>query len=205
MEKKSALFAWDMLLMSLPKGIMAFVIVVTGLCVSLPLVILWVGLPMLGATLAACRWMMGKEQQFVEGWIHNRDPWHRHSEDQLFGRWEGIRSLLTLLGQGKTYLSILYSLLQLPIGIAAFTVGIVLPVTSFAVMLSPLAQKVSMDFFSFDLFESSWSFYPFYLDFSSTQQSWIAGGVGMVLLLLQPMFLRALGRLYAGYIQLISN
>jgi len=205
MKKQSAVKAWAMLLMSLPKGIVAFVIAITGLCVSLPLVILWVGLPLLWATLTACRWMMVKEQQFTLDWYRGNSQSHHRLDDKPPLRWEGSRSLLSLLSKGQTYQGVLYSILQLPIGIAGFTLGIVLPVTAYAVMLSPFAYKVSVDFFNFDLFESSWSFYPFYLEVTSAQRSWIAGGVGLVLVFLQPMILRGLGRLYTAYVQLVSK
>ncbi|WP_054026563.1 sensor domain-containing protein [Bacillus sp. FJAT-28004] len=205
MQKQSAVKAWTMLLMSLPKGIVAFVIAVTGLCVSLPLIILWVGLPLLGATLTACRWMMVKEQQFTLDWYRSDSQSLHRLDDKLSLRWEGWRSLLSLLGKGQTYQGVLYSILQLPIGIVGFTLGIVLPVTAYAVMLSPFAYKVSIDFFNLDLFQSSWSFFPFYLEITSAQRSWIAGGIGLVLVFLQPMILRALGRMYAAYIQMVSK
>ncbi|WP_339207064.1 sensor domain-containing protein [Paenibacillus sp. FSL K6-3182] len=205
MQKQSALKAWAMLLMSLPKGIIAFVIAVTGLSVSLPLIILWVGLPMLWATLAACRWMMVKEQQSTLAWYRGNSQSHHRDDDQLSLSWEGSRSLVRLLGKGQTYQGILYSLLQLPIGITGFTLGIVLPVTAYAVMLSPFAYKVSADFFNFDLFQSTWTFFPFYAEITSAQRSWIAGGIGLVLVFVQPMLLRALGRMYAAYVQMISK
>lgn len=64
--------AWKMLMLSLPKGIIAFVIAVTGLCVSLPLVIIWVGLPLLALTLTWCRTMMISEQKAAEAWSHGK-------------------------------------------------------------------------------------------------------------------------------------
>lgn len=65
---RQSIHAWKMLILSLPKGIIAFVIAVTGLCASLPLIIVWVGLPLLALTLAWCRSMMSSEHKTVEAW-----------------------------------------------------------------------------------------------------------------------------------------
>ncbi|WP_019914819.1 sensor domain-containing protein [Paenibacillus sp. HW567] len=205
MKKQSSVKAWTLLVMSLPKGIAAFVIAVAGVCVSVPLIIVWVGLPLLAATLAACRRMMVQEEQVVEGWIQGDHGQPARTDGPVPQRGDGWRSVFTLLGQGQTYRGIIYSLAQLPIGIAGFTFAIVLPATAFGVLLSPLAYLVSDRLFSFELFsyDNTWRF--LLSDMSSYERSWVAGGIGLVLVLLLPLILRKLGRLYAAWVRTVSS
>lgn len=108
-------------MLSLPKGILAFVIAVTGLCASLPLIIVWVGLPLLALTLAWCRRMMSSEQQLTRTWSNSRDRRGTvqpvAAEYSSAFRWEGLRTLGQQLRDGGSYRGILYSLMQLPAGI----------------------------------------------------------------------------------------
>ncbi|MHA6531831.1 sensor domain-containing protein [Paenibacillus sp. BAC0078] len=205
MKKQSSMKAWTMLVMSLPKGIAAFVIAVAGICVSVPLIILWIGLPLLAATLAVCRRMMVQEEQVVEGWIRGDHGQPERTDDPEPQRRDGWRSLFTLLGQGQTYRGIIYSIAQLPIGIAGFTFAIVLPVTAFGVLLSPLAYWVSDRLFSFELFSYDTTWVYFLSDMSPYERSWVAGGIGLGLVLLLPLILRKLGRLYAAWVHMVSS
>ncbi|WP_379158220.1 sensor domain-containing protein [Paenibacillus sp. sgz5001063] len=205
MKKQSFMDTWSMLVKSLPKGIMAFVIAVTGLCVSLPLIILWVGLPLLAATLAACRRMMVQEELVVDRWIHGDRQQPEPINNSVPMRPEGWRSLFTLLSQGQTYRGLLYSIMQLPVGILGFTLAVVLPATAFGVLLSPVAYLVSDRLFSFDLFPSSSNQFLSLSDLSSFERSWIAAGIGLVLALILPLIFRKLGRLYAAWVHTVSS
>jgi hypothetical protein len=199
MKKQSALRAWTMLLVSLPKGIAAFLTVVAGLSVSLPLSLFLVGLPLLAETLVLGCGMMDAERRSVAAWLSGT----RHGEASLTekpAQWGGWKALLAALGRGKSYRGILYGLLQLPIGIAAFTVAIVLPVTSWAVMLSPLAYQVSSRIFSYELFTDDYVMNSLLADWSPFLRSWLYGGIGLVLVLLMPAVIRGFGRLYAAWI-----
>ncbi|MEO3945277.1 sensor domain-containing protein [Gorillibacterium sp. CAU 1737] len=205
MNKPSILQSWQLLLMSLPKGIITFVIAITGICLSLPLIIVWVGIPILAATLASCSWMMRKESSAVNNWLRGQAPQPDSAEPSVPLQGGGWRSLLSLLKQGQSYRGIVYSIAQLPIGIAGFTLAVVLPATAFAVLLSPLAYWVSDRFFSFDLFAMDSDLAFLFPDLSSYTRSWIAAGIGLILVLLLPLLLRALGRLYASWVQLIAR
>ncbi|OKP79116.1 hypothetical protein A3842_13000 [Paenibacillus sp. P3E] len=205
MKKQSFMKSWSLLMKSLPKGILAFVIAVTGICVSLPLIILWIGLPLLAATLAACRRMMVQEELVVDHWIRGDHQQPEHTGDPAPLRTDGPRSLFTLLSQGKTYRGLIYSVAQLPIGILGFTLAIVLPATAFGILLSPLAYLVSDRLFSFDLFASDSTPLLFLYDLSSFERSWIAAGIGLVLTLLLPLIFRKLGQLYAAWVHTVSS
>lgn len=192
-------------MMSLPKGIVAFVIAVTGICVSLPLIIVWIGIPLLAVTLAACSGMMRREESAVNNWMRGEElkPEYANASTPLHG--SGWRSLFFLLGQGQTYRGLLYSVAQLPIGITGFTLAVVLPATAFGILLSPIAYWVSDRFFSFDLFSFDSTLFFLLPDLSSYERSWIAAGIGLVLVLLLPLILKALGRLYASWVQLVAR
>ena len=201
MKKQNVLQAWLVLLLALPKGILAFVLAVVGISAGLPLILVGVGIPLLAATLTACSWMMKQEAAAVGRWMQGEKPPTGPIDVIPPLQWSGWRSLLSLLGQGQTYRGILFSLAQLPIGIAGFTFAIVLPATAFGVLLSPAAYWVSDRFFSFDLFSTNSFLYYLLPDLTSYERSWISGGIGLVLVLLLPILLRALGRLYATWVQ----
>lgn len=63
--------AWKMLLGSLPRGIVAFVIAVAGLSIGLPLALFVIGLPILVGMLAACERIMGVDRRLVANWESN--------------------------------------------------------------------------------------------------------------------------------------
>ncbi|MDQ6420432.1 sensor domain-containing protein [Paenibacillus sp. LHD-117] len=208
MREPSALQAWKMLVLSLPKGIAAFVVAVAGLSASLPLSVFLIGIPLLAATLVLCRSIMVREARFAAAWLQGKEqPADSAPPDPTAGEQQGWRSwLLSVLKDGRSYRSILFGILQLPIGIAAFTFAIVLPITAFAVLLSPIAYEVSMRLFDFDLFSSAWGLDRL-LDWNltSAQRSWIAGGVGLVFVLLLTPLLKGLGRWYAAWILSVSG
>lgn len=211
MKKQSALQAWNMLVLSLPKGIAAFVIAVVGLSVSLPLSVFLIGVPLLAATLVLCRMIMAGEVRDVTAWLLGREhpSVSAPSESgQAAGEQQGWRSwLLSVLKDGRSYRGILFGIMQLPISIAAFTFAIVLPVTTFALLLSPIAYEVGMQAFDFNLFSSEWGLLDRLLDWdlTSAQRSWISCGVGVLLTLLLPLFLKGLGRWYAAWILSVSG
>ncbi|MFC0331948.1 sensor domain-containing protein [Paenibacillus sepulcri] len=205
MKKQNAVKAWKMLVMALPKGIAAFVVAIVGLSVGLPLLVILIGLPLLSATLVLCRRFMKEEASYTKAWLNKADHHSAPAVTEPVSGQKGWLALLSPFREGQSYRGIVYSILQLPIGIAAFTTAIVLPVTAFAVMLSPLAYEVSIRLFDFNLFPDAWMMDRLNIDLSSAQRSWIAGGVGLIFVLLQPMILRNLGRWYASWVQNVAG
>lgn len=208
-NKPSAWRAWKMLLLSLPKGIAAFVTIVAGLSISLPLSVFLIGLPLLAETLILGRRMMEAESCKVEQWQNSgvKPSSGEVASSRVYQprEWTGWRNLLAVLGQGRSYRSILYGLFQLPVGIAAFTLAIVLPVTSWAVLLSPLAQQVSMRLYSFDLFGYNDVMQILFPNWSGYEYSWVAAGIGAIMVLLMPAVLRAIGRMYAAWVLMAAG
>lgn len=203
---RQSINAWKILMLSLPKGILAFVIAVTGLCASLPLIIVWVGLPLLALTLAWCRSLLSSEERIVAAWSEGRG--NVRSADRVHSpafRWEGLSTLGHQLRDGGSYRGILYSLLQLPAGIAGFTLALVLPLTAFSALLSPLAQRFSSSLFSYDLNLLDPEFFFFLSGASSDERAWILCGLGFALLLILPLLLVGIGRVYAAWIRKVSG
>ena len=193
-------------MLSLPKGILAFVIAVTGLCASLPLIIVWVGLPLLAFTLAWCRSLLSSEERVVTAWSEGtRGNIQSADVHSPAFRWAGLRSLGQMLRDGASYRGILYSLLQLPAGIAGFTLALVLPLTAFSALLSPLAQRFSSSVFSYDLNLLDPEFFFFLSSASSDERAWILCGLGFALLLILPLLLVGIGRVYAAWISKVAG
>lgn len=120
-------------------------------------------------------------------------------------RWEGLRTLGYQLRQGQSYRGILYSILQLPAGILGFTLALALPSVAISAVLSPVVQKVSSSVFSFDQNMLDPDVFVFLSDTTPDERSWIVCGMGFVLLLILPLLLSGLGRLYTAWINMISG
>ncbi len=198
-----------MLILSLPKGIAAFVVIVAGLAISLPLSAVLIGIPLLAFTLMLSRTIMLGEGDRVAAWLQGRKlSEHANvtqssssSEHQSWRSW-----LASIMKDGQSYRGILFGLLQLPISVLMFTFAIVLPVTALAVLLSPAAYEVSMRLFAFDLFADDWRLnHLFNWSLTSAERSWIAGGVGLVFTVLVPFMLKGLGRWYSAWIVSIAG
>ena len=65
--KMKAFRTWTILVGSLPRGIVAFVIAVAGLSVGLPLAVFVIGLPILAGMLTVCERILGTERRLVAG------------------------------------------------------------------------------------------------------------------------------------------
>jgi hypothetical protein len=207
MRKPSALLAWKMLITALPKGIGAFIVIIAGLSASLPLSIVLIGIPLLGGTLALGRKILMNEATYVEGWLAGKEYPAAAAEQPLPEAQQGWKHWLrSVLKDSRSYRAILFSILQLPVGIATFTLALVLPIVAFSVLLSPLAYEASMQWFEFNLFANTWGLdrlvdWPL----TAAHRSWIAGGVGAILTLLLPLMLRGLGTLYAAWILTVAG
>jgi len=107
------------LVMNLPIGIASFVFVVTTVSVGVSTVIIWVGLAVLAAAVLAMRGMATLERMRVHAMLgtYVASP-YRPAQDK--GRW------LSRVKDPATYKDMVYLLLMLPIGIAEFTISIVL-------------------------------------------------------------------------------
>ena len=81
MRRQSAWEAWKLLVLSLPKGIGAFVFAVTGLAVGIAASAAVIGLPLLAFTLIVCRRFLESERERTAAWLIGRMPVDGQSPD----------------------------------------------------------------------------------------------------------------------------
>jgi hypothetical protein len=115
------------LLFSLATGIIFFTWVITGLSVSLGLLILIVGLPIAGLFLLSVRGITLVEGRLVEALLGVRMPRRPLFSRKDIGWWQKFKNLII---SRHTWTALVYMILQLPLGIIYFTVLVTLIATS---------------------------------------------------------------------------
>jgi uncharacterized membrane protein len=181
------------MLLSLATGILYFTVVVTGLSLSAGLFILIIGVPVALLFIAAVRAISLAEGRIVEGLLGVRMP-RRPRTAGMAGGGGFLDRLKGWFADYRTWTTMLYMLLMLPLGIIYFTLVVTALSVSLALFAAPIAQWVShTPIFQFD----GWGYLiepwgaPFFfaggvLGFFLTL--WMAKGVGY----LHGMFAKAL-------------
>ena len=124
------------MLISLATGIIYFTWAVTGLSLSLGVMVLIIGIPVAILFLLSFRGIAFLEGRLVEALLGERMPRRASFTDSSLGWKERLKLLLT----GKsTWLSIIYMILMLPIGIIYFTVMVTLISLSLGLVAAPIA------------------------------------------------------------------
>jgi uncharacterized membrane protein len=133
--------AWGALfymLIALATGIIYFTVVVTGLSLSLGLLILIIGVPVALLFIGAVRAISLAEGRMVEGLLGVRMPRRpRVVETAGAGFIDRLKSWVT---DYRTWTTMLYMLLMLPLGIIYFTVMVTALSLSLATFAAPIAQ-----------------------------------------------------------------
>jgi hypothetical protein len=120
-------------------GIIYFTWAVTGLALSLSLSILIIGVPFAILFLLSVRGISLLEGRLVEALLGERMP-RRPLFAQPGLKWqERLKALVT---DKLTWLSILYMLLQMPLGILYFSLGVILITLALSFMAAPFAQVI---------------------------------------------------------------
>lgn len=135
--------AWGSLFymaLALVTGIVYFTVVVTGLSLSFGLSVLIVGAPIALLFLAAVRAISLAEGRMVEGLLGERMPRRPRMVGVQGNLWERIKSWFT---DHRTWTTMLYMLLQLPLGIAYFTLLVTAVAASFSLIALPIVQDFS--------------------------------------------------------------
>jgi len=118
-------------------GIIYFTWAVTGAALSLSFLILIIGVPFALLFLLSIRGMALLEGRLVEALLGERMP-RRPLFDKPGLKWlERLQSLLT---DKRTWVSLLYLILQMPLGAIYFSVNIVFITFALAIMAAPIAQ-----------------------------------------------------------------
>ena len=124
-------------LLTLGTGIIYFTWVVTGLSLSIGLIILIIGLPVLVVFLLSVRGMAFIEGRIVEALLGIRMPRRPRYTEAKFGWLERIRRLFT---DRTTWTSMIYMVFLMPFGIFYFTLFISLIGLSLELVLAPFAE-----------------------------------------------------------------
>ena len=174
------------LVMNLPVGIASFVFVVTTMAVGVSTVVIWVGLAVLALAVLGMRGLASLERLRVRGMLgtYVASP-YRPAGDK--SRW------LTSLKDPATWKDMVYLLLMLPVGIAEFTVMVVLWSVSLYLTFLPVYWNWIPNDWQIVLWD-----HPFV-----NIDSWIAtlpfAGLGVLLLALAIIVTKGLGTLHARF------
>jgi Putative sensor len=122
------------LILGLPIGIVAFTVAVTGFSLAAGLLITLLGIPVLLATLAACRGLAAVERARASLVLGRpvaaaERPWKRD------GVWETTKAVVSDPGAWR---DLLWAVVLMPIGIATFTVAVTAWSTALGLLTSPL-------------------------------------------------------------------
>lgn len=135
--------AWGSLfymLLALATGVVYFTIVVTGISLTLGTLVLIIGVPIALLTLAIVRAVSFAEGRIVEGLLGVRMPRRPRVVGAQGNLWDRIKSWLT---DYRTWATMFYMLLQLPLGIAYFTVTVTALAMSAWFIAAPIFQLVT--------------------------------------------------------------
>jgi signal transduction histidine kinase len=107
-------------LLALPLGVLAFVVVVTGVATGVGTLVVWVGVAVLAATLLAARGLAGLERAQLPAVLDRPVPRPAYLTPEG-GR---VRRLLTPVRDPQSWLDALHAVLRLPLAVLAFSVTV---------------------------------------------------------------------------------
>jgi hypothetical protein len=175
------------MLFSLITGILYFTWAVTGLSLSLGLIVLIFGIPFILAFLLSIQGIALVEGRIVEALLGVRMPRRPLFSSPHLGFWGRIKTLAT---DKLSWTTLLYMLIQLPLGTVYFTVFLTMLVFG----LAGIAYPVVNAFFDVPYVQfGDWQFYP---------PAWfypILVLVGVLWILITLHLARVVGRMHGGF------
>jgi uncharacterized membrane protein len=184
------------MLLALATGIMYFTIVVTGLSLSFGFAILIIGIPFFLAFIGITRVIALGEGRLIEAVTGERMP-RRPVHPGPPAGW--LRRIGEMLGDVRTWTTLLYMLLMLPLGIVYFTVtvtGLAVGLAFTALPFLTLAQWLGWDA-NATLFSDDVHVGGFVLSDHSMVAALILGVLGVLIVTLLMHAARAIGRGHA--------
>jgi hypothetical protein len=121
------------MLLSLATGIFYFTWAVTGVSLTIGLAILIIGIPFALLFLGSIRVISWVEGRVVEALLGVRMPRRLPSQEEGGTIWQRIKRMLA---DGRTWGSLFYMLLQLPLGIIYFVIAVTLGTTAGGMVFS---------------------------------------------------------------------
>jgi hypothetical protein len=122
------------LILSLPLGIVAFTVAVTGISLAAGLLITLLGIPILVLTLLACRGLAAVERARAALVLQEPVP-GAEKEWRRDGVWETTKAVVTDPGAWR---DVLWAVVLMPIGIATFTIAVTVWSAALGMLTSPL-------------------------------------------------------------------
>jgi uncharacterized membrane protein len=160
--------------LSLLTGIIYFTWVVTGVALSLGFSVMIFGIPFFLLFLATVRAISQVEGRLVETLLGVRMPRRPVFGQAEGGWWQRIKYWLT---DARTWLTMLYMAVKLPLGILSFTLFTVMLSLSLGLLLDPFAQL----FWEHPVITTSR--YEYYLPLWAAPLMWLAGLIGLLVTL----------------------
>jgi uncharacterized membrane protein len=128
-------------LLALPIGIVYFTWVVTGVSLSAGLAVLIIGVPFTLLFIASVRVIALLEGRIVETLLGQRMPRRLPMEEvKVTGVWPRIRAMLT---DRRTWSTMFYMVLQLPLGVAYFVIAVTGLSLSLGLVAAPFVEAVT--------------------------------------------------------------
>jgi hypothetical protein len=174
------------LLLSLATGIFYFTWAVTGLSLTAGLGILIIGIPFAIVFFASVRLLSLVEGRLVEAMLGERMPRRLPYADRSLPLLTRIKEMFV---DPRTWSTLVYQLLMLPLGIFYFTLAVVVLSFSLAVAVLPLAQLYD------DVYQLWWFSTPLHVPLWALPIT-LAAGALMLLLLLHLS--RGMGRVHGS-------
>ena len=115
------------MLLSLATGIFYFTWAVTGVSLTIGLAILIIGIPFALLFIGSVRVISWVEGRVVEALLGVRMPRRLPTQEEGGTMWQRFKRVLA---DGRTWSSLVYMILQLPLGVIYFTIAVTLGVTS---------------------------------------------------------------------------
>ncbi|WP_312238455.1 sensor domain-containing protein [Stenotrophomonas sp.] len=131
------------MLLSLATGTFFFTWVVTGLSLSLGLMVLIIGIPIAVLFFGSVRGLSLLEGRLVEALLGERMPRRPTYSDRSRSWLQRIGDMFT---DGRTWLTLLYFTLMLPLGIVYFTIATTLLSVSLGFIWAPVAALISPEY-----------------------------------------------------------
>lgn len=142
LKKQNTTNTMVFLLLALPMGIIYFTLTVVGFSLGVGTLVIWIGLPVLFATLFMVQALATVERTMVRSLLQMPHP------DQPYGRPEArgfLRRFGNLLRDPYTWTGMIYMLfLKLPLGILSFTLTVVFVTLSAALTCLPLVYLLNL-------------------------------------------------------------
>ncbi len=172
------------MLLSLATGTFFFTWVVTGLSLSLGLLVLIIGIPVAVLFFGSVRGLSLLEGRLVEALLGERMPRRPTYSDRSRSWLQRVGDMFT---DGRTWLTLLYFVLMLPLGVVYFTIATTLLSMSLGFIWAPVAA----------LFSSS--YVGLHIDGTQMLPVWVTpllAVVGVLLLFATLHLARGIGRLH---------